>query len=89
MVEPGPPSANEALSALVMDDRHTLSPQRARNIINWLQDDGDRMLRWERLVLPRMTNDALTESLKPASDATDRERQLARDELRRRGPSGK
>lgn len=78
-------SVDEALSALVMDDRHTLSAQRARNIANWLQDPDDRQLRWERLVIPQMTTNALTESLKPGAGASEAERSLARRELGRRG----
>lgn len=29
-------SRQEALDKLVIDDRHTVSPQRARNIVHWL-----------------------------------------------------
>lgn len=80
-------STSEALNALVNDDRHTLSPQRARNIANWLQDSDDRTLWWERLLVPHMTTEALKEGLKPSPEVSQAERELIQVELRRRGIS--
>lgn len=78
-------STSEALNALINDDRHTLSPQRARNIANWLQDSDDRTLRWERLLVPHMTTEALKEGLKPSPEVSQDERDLIQEELKRRG----
>lgn len=75
---------SEALNALINDDRHTLSPQRARNITNWLADSEDRTLRWERLLVPHMTIKALKEGLEPSPEVSEAERELIRKELGRR-----
>lgn len=80
-------STSEALNALINDDRHTLSPQRARNIANWLQDSDDRTLRWERLLIPHMTTEALKMGLKPSPEVSQYERTLIQEELTRRGMS--
>src|SRR5262249_46746932 len=57
-------NAQEALSKLWVDDRHTVSPQRARNIIHWLNDTDQLLDRWKRVFVPNMQTDALLEALK-------------------------
>ncbi len=52
-------SKEEAISKLYSDDRHTLSPARARLIINWIHDKDAIMSRWATILLPHMTNNIL------------------------------
>jgi len=52
-------SQQEALSKIWIDDRHTLSPQRARNIIRWLNQPNDLLQRWFRIFVPNMQTSAL------------------------------
>ncbi len=44
----------DALSKLTQDDRHTLSPQRARNIIRWLNQRDALLRRWAKVLVPNM-----------------------------------
>ncbi len=57
-------NTQEALSKVWIDDRHTVSPQRARNIIHWLNDSDQLLDRWKRVFIPNMQVDALVQSLK-------------------------
>jgi len=76
-------SAQEALSKIWIDDRHTVSPQRARNIIRWLNSGNDLVKRWERVLIPNMQTDELMKGLHdPQVD-----RELVVGELRKRGVS--
>lgn len=50
----------EALSKLLQDDRHTLSPQRARNIIRWLNQRDPLLRRWQKVFVPNMQTTVLT-----------------------------
>ena len=52
-------SNDEALSKLWLDDRHTISPQRARNIINWINKEDEITRRWLHLLIPKMTDEAV------------------------------
>lgn len=52
-------SADEALAKMWVDDRHTISAQRARNIINWINDDEELIRRWLHLMIPKMTDEVL------------------------------
>lgn len=52
-------SKKEAISKLYIDDRHSISPQRAKNIINWIHDKDVVMSRWATTLLPHMTNNIL------------------------------
>jgi hypothetical protein len=73
----------EAKAVIQSGDRHTLSPQRIRNLANWARDAADLLPRWNRLLYPNMTGEMLrriSERPNPFDDAT-----LAREELGRRG----
>jgi hypothetical protein len=68
-------SQEQALSKLWHDDRHTVSPQRARNIINWINDEEELMSRWLHLLIPKMTDyalDAAVADFGPEPDRSDR-----------------
>jgi hypothetical protein len=52
-------SNDEALARVWLDDRHTLSPQRARNIISWVNNEDELKRRWWHLVIPKMTDETL------------------------------
>lgn len=54
----------KTFSAHWNDDRHTLSPQRARNIGHWLKEPQALKKRWSTLLLPKMKTEALTRELK-------------------------
>lgn len=47
------PSAAEAIAKLFRDDRHPLSPQRARNILRWAEDP-QLVRRWQSIFVPHM-----------------------------------
>ena len=52
------------------NDRHSLSVQRARNILGWL-DDPELLIRWQKIFIPHMQTDvlqAMTRSTKPWID---------------------
>ena len=49
----------EAIRKLYVDDRHAISPQRARNIINWINRKEDLTTRWLRLLIPNLTSEFL------------------------------
>tara|TARA_R110000782_G_scaffold245878_6_gene332590 strand:+ start:1458 stop:2822 length:1365 start_codon:yes stop_codon:yes gene_type:complete len=52
-------SKGEALNKLNNNVRHTISIQRARNIVSWIQNRNDVLLRWQKQLAPHMTNEAL------------------------------
>lgn len=54
-------SKTSAIAKLYIDDRHTISPQRARNIINWINKKPELISRWASILLPNMTNKSLQE----------------------------
>lgn len=47
------PSKIEALSKLFRDDRHPVSPQRARNILRWV-NDPQLVRNWQPMLVPHM-----------------------------------
>ncbi len=53
------PIGIEALSKLWHDDRNTVSAQRAGNVIHWLNQPGDLLQRWVRLMTPHLQTNAL------------------------------
>ena len=75
-------SQQEALSKLWFDDRHTVSPQRARNVIRWLNQPDDLLQRWIRLPTPHLQTEALVEFMKDSRLVPVRDAMQA--ELRRR-----
>jgi hypothetical protein len=75
-------SEQEAMSKLWIDDRHTISPQRARNIIHWLNSDDELVRRWLKLLIPNMQTEALRSMLNDADPRIDKE--LVRGELGKR-----
>jgi hypothetical protein len=76
-------SQQEALSKLWIDDRHTVSPQRARNITHWLNQPNDLLQRWFRVFVPNMQTSALLSALNDGSGPINRE--VVHAELRKRG----
>lgn len=79
-------SRSEALSKLYVNDRHTISPQRARNIDGWLANSDDLVRRWQKIFVPNMTTVMLKDlaySSKPWVDQA-----LMRVELARRTDAG-
>jgi hypothetical protein len=78
-------SQQEALSKMWMDDRHTISPQRARNISHWLNQPDDLLQRWMRLMIPHLQSTALLEFMKDPRLAPVKD--LMQAELQRRGCS--
>lgn len=81
----GQTSQQEALSKLWIDDRHTVSPQRARNIIHWLNQPNDLLQRWMRLMTPHLQTEALVELMKDSRLVPVRD--VMQEELQRRGCS--
>ena|SRR2546425_1748728 len=72
----------DALSKLTQDDRHTLSPQRARNIIRWLNQRDALLRRWAKVLVPNMQT-IMLQSLSREHDAWI-EQALVRSELAKR-----
>lgn len=75
-------STDEALAKLYIDDRHTISPQRARNISRWLEEPDELLRRWQKMLIPNMQ----TEALRELDKQTDRwiNHELIKSELKRR-----
>lgn len=74
-------SRNEAIQKLYVNDRHTISPQRARNIDGWLARKDDLMHRWQKIFVPNMKTDALKSFYnhpRPWVDKTFIQKELAR-----------
>jgi hypothetical protein len=76
-------SQQEALSKVWVDDRHTVSPQRARNVIHWLNQPDDLLQRWMRLLTPNLQTEALVELMKDSRLVPVRD--VMQAELERRG----
>ena len=72
----------DAVAKIWIDDRHTLSPQRARNIIHWLNSGHELVPRWQKLFLPNMQTQLL-QGLLRNPEGFDKE--AVRNELGRRG----
>ncbi|WP_461517325.1 DUF4344 domain-containing metallopeptidase [Porticoccus sp.] len=73
---------DEALRKIVVDDRHSLSIQRARNLHRWAQDDGDLIQRWMTVFAPHLTDSGLRDT---ANDDRFREHPAIIKEVARRG----
>jgi hypothetical protein len=76
-------SEQEALSKMWVDDRHTISPQRGRNIIHWLNQPNDLLQRWFRIFVPNMQSSALMSALNDSEVPIDKN--IVTEELRKRG----
>jgi hypothetical protein len=74
----------DAVAKIWMDDRHSLSPQRARNIARWVTNRDEVVSRWWRVFIPNMQT-AILQSL--LHDPAVSDKSLVRSELRRRGIS--
>lgn len=77
-------STQQAIAELYIDDRHTLSPQRARNIIRWLNNSSDLVGRWQKILVPNMQTPMLEGMM---HDPMVSDRDFVRSELTRRGVS--
>lgn len=75
-------SQADAVAKIYLDDRHSLSPQRARNISRWVNNRNEIVPRWERVFVPNMQTEALQDWLR---DATLDNKDLVRTELSHRG----
>lgn len=75
-------STTDAVAKMWMDDRHTLSPQRARNIGHWLNNERELIPRWQKLMIPNMQTEVL-QALMRNPEGFNRE--AVRAELSRRG----
>jgi hypothetical protein len=75
-------SRNEALAKLYIDDRHTISPQRARNITRWLDNSDELLRRWQKMLIPNIQTDALKALDKESDPWINHE--LIKSELKRR-----
>jgi hypothetical protein len=76
------PSASESLSRVLNDDRHPPSPQRARNILRWLEASHQLTRKWQRTLVPHMQTILLKRLLLKPTPWTDLE--LVEKELRTR-----
>ena len=47
-------STQDAVAKIWTDDRHSLSPQRARNIMRWVNNTNELVPRWEHVFVPNM-----------------------------------
>jgi hypothetical protein len=74
-------TTQDAVAKIWMDDRHSLSPQRARNIIRWVNNANDITLRWQRVFVPHMQTPALQSML---NDPAVSDKDFVRSELSRR-----
>jgi hypothetical protein len=72
----------KASAKMWVDDRHTISVRRARNIIRWLNDDGDLVRRWLKVLIPNMQTQVLRDMLNDSDPRIDKE--LVRSELGKR-----
>lgn len=76
-------TAKDAVAKVWMDDRHSLSPQRARNIIRWVNNRNEILPRWETTVfIPHMQTPILQGMLR---DPAFTEKDAVRTELSHRG----
>jgi hypothetical protein len=57
-------STTDAVAKIYMDDRHSLSPQRARNVIRWLNNEKELIPRWQKQFIPNMQTAFLQELLR-------------------------
>jgi len=75
-------STEDAVAKIWIDDRHSLSPQRARNIIRWVNNRNEIVPRWEHVWIPNMQTAALQSMLRDPNVA---DKDFIRSELSKRG----
>jgi hypothetical protein len=80
-------SLTEAFAQILVDDRHTMSPQRARNIMRWLEQGTPLLRRWQKLFVPNMQTAYLRSLQNNQAAWVDHE--LVRGELLKRTALGK
>ena len=78
-------SRREALNKMAHYDRHTLSIQRARNILVWLKQKDDLIQRWNKVMISNMTKYGLLDILENPDKNKTFDAALAKKELRSRG----
>ncbi len=64
------PSVAEAIAKAFRDDRHSLSAQRARNILRWL-DDPQLVHNWQKVFVPHIQTTVLEKLQKTPTSWTD------------------
>src|ERR1700687_1076651 len=74
-------TTQDAVAKIWMDDRHSLSPQRARNIIRWVNNANDIVPRWQHVFIPHMQTPTLQNML---SDPAMSDKDFVKSELSRR-----
>jgi Putative metallopeptidase len=79
-------TTQDAVAKIWMDDRHSLSPQRARNILHWVNNASELVPRWEHVFVPNMQTAALEEMLR---DPEVSDKDFVKSELSRRSTSAK
>jgi Putative metallopeptidase len=77
-------STQDAVAKIWMDDRHSLSPQRARNIIHWVNDANDIVARWQHVFIPHIQTPILESML---HDPAALDQDFVKSELSRRAAS--
>jgi hypothetical protein len=76
------PSASESLSRVLNDNRHPPSPQRAKNILRWLEDPHELARKWQKILVPHMQTKLLKRLLLKPTKWTNLD--LVEKELRTR-----
>ncbi len=71
----------------MQDDRHTLSPQRARNITHWLNQREALLRRWAKVFVPNMQTNVLLSLDREQDNWIDHA--LVRSELAKRSAAEK
>lgn len=76
----------EAGQKLFIDDRHSISIQRARNMLNWLNREDEILSRWMSIMIPNLTEVALRDVATGSPETADHIRLMkaAQIELQRR-----
>jgi hypothetical protein len=80
-------SLPEERAHLIFSDRHSLSIQRARNILDWLNRKDDLERRWLHVLIPNMQDEALRAAMVQPITKDAGLLQLIREELQRRHPA--
>ena len=75
-------SENHATAKHWMDDRHTVSSQRARNIVNRINNEDELERRWLTLLIPKMRDEMLELMLQ--DEITSETHRLVEEELVKR-----